>query len=65
METEGLHYITVFMTAAVTPEECAAVRNLEPDKCVEWQWLTLDEVRKLDLFLPMTNFFRAGVDTSL
>ena len=62
MEAEELHYITVFMTASLTAEEKGAVRNLEPDKCVSWEWLTLEEVRGLPLFMPMMNFLRAGVE---
>lgn len=62
MASEGLHYVTIFMTASVTAEERDAVRNMEPDKCVSWEWLTFDEVRRLELFLPMTNFLRSGAD---
>ncbi|KAK5133555.1 hypothetical protein LTR08_007594 [Meristemomyces frigidus] len=50
-EGTGKHYVTIFMTAlaglegdGVTEPEA---RLMEPDKCEGWQWLTFDDMWKL------------------
>ncbi|KAL5356977.1 NUDIX hydrolase domain-like protein [Aspergillus floccosus] len=44
MEAEGKHYVTIFVGARVVDGKQEAVIT-EPEKCEEWQWVTLDDVR--------------------
>lgn len=60
MPDDGLHYITIFMHAAVTPDEAAAVRNVEEDKCLGWHWLPWEDVARKPLFVPLRNFIDGG-----
>jgi len=65
MTAEHLHYITIFLVAAVTPEQAATVINAEPDKCAGWHWLTWEEVAAKPRFLPLQHFMEAGLHTRL
>jgi 8-oxo-dGTP diphosphatase len=49
-ETEGKHYLSIFMKADLTANQQA--RNLEPYKVEEWQWFFLNELPE-HLFLPL------------
>jgi 8-oxo-dGTP diphosphatase len=51
------HYATVFCGALISPEEAAAVRNLEPDKCRGWHVTTLDALAQQlpRLFSPLAR----------
>jgi 8-oxo-dGTP diphosphatase len=60
MEAEGLHYVTVYMCATLSETERVAVRNLEPDKCEGWHWLTWDELALKPVFLPLEHFLGQG-----
>lgn len=60
MPDDALHYCTFFMAAAITPEQAAAVRNGEPDKCRGWEWLTPEEVAAKDLFIPLRHCIEQG-----
>lgn len=46
MRAEGKHYITLFMRAEVGEGggEPPRAKNLEPDKCEGWQWVTMEEL---------------------
>jgi 8-oxo-dGTP diphosphatase len=50
-----LHFITIFMKSNYISGE---VRNLEPDKCSEVKWSTLDEVCKEPIFTPIINLLK-------
>ncbi|ROV99842.1 hypothetical protein VSDG_02993 [Cytospora chrysosperma] len=56
----GKHYITMFVVCEmVDPKQQPQL--LEPDKCQEWVWKTLDEVKQFkteDLFLPIQNLLK-------
>lgn len=57
---EGLHYVTLYLKAEY---ESGDVKIMEPDKCTEWRWVKRDEIKKLDLFIPMGNFLKQlGLD---
>ncbi|KAJ5693197.1 hypothetical protein N7462_002620 [Penicillium macrosclerotiorum] len=43
-ETEGKHYVTVFMSAIVK-DELAQPQVLEPEKCMAWKWTSWEELR--------------------
>lgn len=55
------HYITLFMTGTVS-EDSAELVNMEPHKCVEWKWITWQEVQEIaerspgTLFDPLLHF---------
>ncbi|KAI8319655.1 hypothetical protein GQ54DRAFT_264952 [Martensiomyces pterosporus] len=56
-----MHYITVFQKAAIK-EDGGLVRRMEPEKCLDWIWVTwqeLSEQTAVDLrnrlFLPLAN----------
>jgi len=56
---EGFHYITIFVTLVVLPQQRPSVR--EPDKCEEWRWFDWDGMPPHDrLFLPIRNLLRTG-----
>ena len=50
-----LHFITVFMKSKYVSGE---VLNLEPDKCSEVKWSTLEEVSKEPIFTPIINLLK-------
>ena len=52
---EGKHYVTLFVTATV-PADAQPIL-MEPDKCVDWAWVTWAEMAALPLM--------AGLDTLL
>jgi len=53
---DGLHYVTIFMRATSVT---GIPRNLEPEKCEGWKWISLQSVisASLPLFLPVSNLF--------
>ncbi|CCQ12838.1 Nudix hydrolase family protein [Pseudoalteromonas luteoviolacea B = ATCC 29581] len=51
-EAEEKHYITLFVLANSKQGE---VQNLEPHKCLSWQWFSLDSLPE-NLFLSLKNF---------
>lgn len=52
-QESGRHYLTIFYAARLrTPE---SIKNLEPDKFVEWRWVYSDELPD-NLFLSLENF---------
>ena len=58
MAEEGLHYITIFVAATVSDAAIATLENKEPDKCVAWQWLTLEELRSKAVFIPLAHLLQ-------
>jgi 8-oxo-dGTP diphosphatase len=47
------HYITLYVFAEYNEGE---VRVLEPDKCEEWKWIHIEELKAtVDLFHPLQN----------
>lgn len=59
-ESEGRHYITIFMKADYPGGE---VQLLEPHKCEAWEWFEWSD-RELpsNIFLPLENLKRSGFD---
>jgi hypothetical protein len=61
------HYITLFMAGEIS-ETSAPLENMEPHKCVAWNWVSWEELRGLlqhsrdRLFDPMIHFLE-GMDT--
>lgn len=51
MESEGKHYVTIFMVATTTSQEegggSTVPRNMEPDKCEEWKSFTWQELKDI------------------
>lgn len=64
MPADGLHYVTLFLGADLTPEEAADIRNTEPDKCLGWEWLSRDELASRPLFVPMQNLLASPAATA-
>lgn len=58
------HYITIFMTATLTPEEVTQIQNVEPDKCEGWNWVHWKDVVDIyettpgALFDPLMHFIQ-------
>ncbi|KAF9889229.1 subunit of tubulin prefoldin [Aspergillus nanangensis] len=44
MEAENKHYVTIFVGCHLT-DEPKQPQIMEPEKCAEWQWVSLEEVR--------------------
>ena len=38
------HYVTLFLQGAIK-DDSAQLTNMEPHKCVEWIWMSLEELR--------------------
>ena len=60
MSADGKHYVTIFMLVRLPAD--AAPRNLEPHKCVGWNWVTWDELKALPaakLFVPVISLLAA------
>lgn len=55
-ETEGRHYVTLFVQADVAPGE---PRVMEPDKCAGWGWFDWDALPQ-PLFQPLHTLWRSG-----
>lgn len=59
------HYITIIMTAKVAPESAELV-NMEPEKCLSWDWVKWEEVLDIykndrgRLFDPLIHFIEDG-----
>lgn len=54
------HYITIYMLAQ---HKSGTPKILEPEKCVEWQWFTWDNL-PAPLFLPIKNLVESGFKPS-
>lgn len=50
---ENKHYITIFVNAEYAG---GTPKNIEPEKCAEWRWFTLNDLPN-ELFLPLQNLF--------
>ena len=50
------HYVTLITCAKLRPDS-APLRNMEPNKCEGWEWVTLRELaeRKEECFLPLQH----------
>lgn len=57
-EVEGKRYLTLYFQA-VCPPELGEPRVMEPDKCVEWRWVTPGQWPG-ELFLPIQNLLKQG-----
>ena len=65
-ETEGKHYITIFVTAEIAEDsEIKEPKVMEPEKCRGWEWSSWDELERSangqggrELFLPMINLIK-------
>lgn len=55
-ESEGKHYITIFMMADYVGGD---VQLMEPEKCVEWAWFTWDTLPE-NTFLSTVNLKEQG-----
>ncbi|KAJ5272768.1 hypothetical protein N7478_007893 [Penicillium angulare] len=78
MESEGKHYITIFLKGVVS-DPVAQPQILEPEKCEAWQWTSWDELEAnadaqiqggLDfkgpvLFSPIVALFQQRPDVRL
>ncbi|KAK8197976.1 7,8-dihydro-8-oxoguanine triphosphatase NUDT15 [Phyllosticta capitalensis] len=66
---EGLHYVTVFMTAVVSGDKIEP-KIMEPEKCDAWKWIKYEELKswaddpQRKLFLPMLDLFATRPDIS-
>jgi 8-oxo-dGTP diphosphatase len=60
MQSDQLHYITIFVAAEITGEQAATLKNLEPHKCRDWLWLTWQELDARPKFMPLQHFIEAG-----
>ena len=57
---EGVHYITLHVIAKTDDEPSLK----EPDKCLEWQWFSLEKLPK-NLFPPSIEFLKIAMNTGL
>jgi 8-oxo-dGTP diphosphatase len=60
MPSEDLHYVTIFQVAHITEDQTDAIRNMEEDKCVGWQWIPYSDLKNLQVFTPLQNFISGG-----
>jgi len=58
MESEEKHYITIFLESDVRGKDLDP-KLLEPNKCKGWEWLTVDDIMRKKLFLPMEHLMYA------
>ncbi|KND87295.1 Nudix hydrolase 1 [Tolypocladium ophioglossoides CBS 100239] len=56
-EKEGKHYVTWFVFCELKDPD-AVPKAMEPAKCPAWFWKTAEELKSLDLFLPLVNLFK-------
>jgi 8-oxo-dGTP diphosphatase len=56
MQSEGKHYVTVFVQASPLPGEA---QLLEPNKCREWRWFRWPELPS-NLFQPLKTLVEQG-----
>lgn len=54
----GKHYITVYV---VTDYRNGEVKIMEPEKCEEWGWFSLNNLPN-PLFVPLQNFIKENID---
>jgi len=52
------HYVTIALIADYVSGE---PERLEPNKCLEWRWFSMDDLPE-NLFLPVKNAFEQGFD---
>lgn len=53
-ELENKHYISIHM---VITQFSGELKNLEPNKCLGWQWVTIEDLEG-PIFLSAKNFFK-------
>lgn len=53
-EKENKHYITIFVKGSC---ESGDPKLMEPNKCIKWQWFSLDNLPE-PLFLPLKTLMR-------
>ncbi|AZZ97676.1 NUDIX hydrolase [Pseudoalteromonas sp. R3] len=58
-ESDGKHYITLFVTGECLNEE---PQLLEPNKCLQWRWFSPDALPE-PLFLSLQNLLRDNPDS--
>ncbi|KAJ6442599.1 NUDIX domain-containing protein [Purpureocillium lavendulum] len=51
------HYVTWFVLVELHDER-AEPKAMEPDKCASWHWMSVADLRKRNMFLPLANLFR-------
>ena len=62
METEGKHYITIFVYC-IRKDESREAEVLEPEKCEGWEWARWEDLKgwvkeERKMFLPLVNLVR-------
>ena len=60
--TPQRHYVTICLAGHVVDE--SALRNMEPDKCEGWEWVSAKELmndagKYRPLFVPLKHIFEA------
>lgn len=56
---EKKHYLTLFMACNWLVGE---PEIMEPDKCLEWRWFEWGNELPENLFIPVQNFLKLGID---
>ena len=54
------HWVEIIMICQVTNEEEKTMKNNEPDKCEEWEWVSFEELQHLrsdnSLFIALNHY---------
>ncbi|UNI23088.1 8-oxo-dGTP diphosphatase [Purpureocillium takamizusanense] len=50
------HYVTWFVLVEMRDDE-AVPKAMEPDKCASWHWMSVADLRRKNMFLPLVNLF--------
>lgn len=55
---EHYHAISLIMYSEIEQHELKDVKNMEPNKCEKWQWVTFPQLRSIlhKLFYPLKDF---------
>lgn len=55
---KGYHAISLIMYSEIQEEEKKEIKNLEPDKCEKWFWVSFGQLRNQmnSLFYPLKDF---------
>ncbi|KAG2229919.1 NUDIX hydrolase domain-like protein [Thamnidium elegans] len=57
MQAEQKHYVTIFMYNQIDYKTIGHVKVMEPEKLQgTWQWVTIEQVKNLNLFSPLQKF---------